>query len=82
MGETLGMVHLDTKFLVIYELVILENKLYAYKIQHWHTHWIDIFIPKDRNKKKRILRFQASLKTSRTHCKAWEESYVAQFSVL
>ena len=44
-GETLGVVHLETKFLVIYRLVKLENKLYTYKIQYWDTHCIDIFIP-------------------------------------
>ena len=48
MGEILGTIHLETKFLSSFEPVKLD-RLSAYKIQWWDTHRIGIPIPKGGN---------------------------------
>lgn len=51
MGETLGTVHSEAKFLFIGEPVKSE-KLCTSKIQWWDKHRMDVLIPKRRNQKK------------------------------
>lgn len=46
MNENPGMVHPERKFIVIYGLVKLENKLYTYKVHCLDGHRINISIPK------------------------------------
>ena len=69
MSENPGMVHTERKFIVIYGLVKLENKLYTYRIEYIVGMVIGLTFSfqKYRSRRKRGLKSQASPKTSRAN---------------